>query len=238
MVTLGGSLLGLLLGKDYHYEALDGLLKASMTFFDTNPTGRILNRFNGDVVQTERGFSVIFGLSFSALMRVLAAVLIICLLSPYMVALVVISVLLTIPLVSLYSPGMVEGNRLVPIASSSVFSLLNDTLEGSSTIKAFQKLTLFSGASHRKLDSAYGALYACQGMTYWLDLRVVAASSLLALVVGIFSCLIPKTPESAATLGLALLSAISLSTSLATFVYQFAILESRVSLYLNSNVFY
>ena len=228
-VTVGGSLLGLLIGKDYHYEALDGLFKASMTFFDTNPTGRIMNRFNSDVFQTERGFSVIFGLSFSTLMRVSASMFIICMSSPYMIALVVMIGLVIFPLVSFFTPGMVEGNRQVPIATSKVYSLLNDILEGSSTIKSFQQMALFTSSSQSCLDTSFQASFTSQSMPYWLHLRIVAGTSLVTLIVGVLSCSVPKTPESASTAGLALLSVITLSNSLATFVYQFAVFESRVS---------
>ena len=233
MVTVGGSILGLVIGKEYHYEALDGLFRASMTFFDTNPTGRILNRLNSDIVQTERGFPVIFGLSFNALMRVMASISIVCLSSPYMIVLVLLIGASGTVVASYFTPGKIELNRLVPIASSGVYSLLNDVLEGSSTIKAFQQMKPIAYSSFLKLDFAFGALFSNSRLTDWLRLRVVIGSSVVTLGIGIFSCSITKTAEAATTAGIALLSIISLSNSLQTCVYQLAVLESRVSRFLN-----
>ena len=216
-------------GKAYHYDALDGLLKATVNFYDTNPIGRIMNRLNGDVIAAERSFSLIFGLALSTMSSVLAAVTIVCLSSPYMFILVLLLCLLTQWMTSFFSPGMVEGNRLIPVAMSNVYSLVNDILEGSSTINSFQQMHFFSNSLRPKLDVSFGTAFARGLMENWLCQRITLGTCTMTLAVSILSCLLPKTPHSAATTGLALLSVVSLSNSLAAFVFQFAIFESRVS---------
>ena len=146
-----------------------------------------------------------------------------------MIILVVLMGLWGYSLGTIFSPGLVEGNRLIPLASSNLYSLLNDMLEGSSTIKVFHQNSNFLGISNPKLDSLYGSLYARGLLESWLNLRLAALSSLGTFALGVMSCLAPKTTESAATFGLSLLYTSSLADLIVCYILQLSYFESRVS---------
>ena len=45
-------------GRKLHASCLQNILRSSQKFFDTNPVGRILNRFSQDIANVDEGIAV------------------------------------------------------------------------------------------------------------------------------------------------------------------------------------
>ena len=216
------------IGESYHIDALTGLFKAPISFFETNPVGRILNRFNGDVVNAERTFAVAFTLFSSACVSLLGATVIISLSSPYMIVLVIVFTGMGTLLFQLYVPGKLEGNRLEPLASSNLFTLFHQALEGSSTIMAYRQELLFLNKHHQSIDMVNGAMFLNYSLQIWLVQRAVLIGAFIAFSVGMVGSTIQKSSSTAATIGLALTYSGDLTNSITRAAMYMANVEARV----------
>lgn len=126
-----------------HEDMLSAVLKAPVFFFDTNPLGRILNRFSRDI-------SIMDGLlpdvSLDALQLVLfcfGAVVLPSILNPWIIfpALPLVIVFIFIGRYSLKTSR--DLKRLDGVNQSPVLSHVSDTLEGLVTIRAYKKEEAF-----------------------------------------------------------------------------------------------
>ena len=79
--------------KQLHNKLLYSVLRANLRFFDSTPTGRILNRFTKDVEATEDSIPSSIKSILDALFSLLSTIIIICSSTPlFLVALVPITV--------------------------------------------------------------------------------------------------------------------------------------------------
>jgi ABC-type multidrug transport system fused ATPase/permease subunit len=62
--------------RQLHYSVLLGVLRAPMSFFDTTPIGRVINRFAKDVESIDSSLPSSFSSSFSTLTQVIITIVI------------------------------------------------------------------------------------------------------------------------------------------------------------------
>jgi ABC-type bacteriocin/lantibiotic exporter with double-glycine peptidase domain len=128
----------------------------------------------------------------------------------------------------MFNPGMVEGNRLVPIASSDVYSALNEMLEGATTISAFGQTDRFSKKSNKNLDILFGATFSTQTLEMWLRERIVLLTATISLGIGLLGCYLAKSYHRSAEIGLALAYVNGLAASVREGLFDYGFIESKV----------
>eukprot|EP00043_Microstomoeca_roanoka_P013524 m.132473 g.132473 ORF g.132473 m.132473 type:complete len:1343 (+) comp15778_c0_seq5:123-4151(+) len=153
-------------------EMFQAMLKTSMRFFDTNPIGRVLNRFSQDLGITDDALPF----SFSDCSIMACAVTVIIFLSagifPWALLAAFPIIIIFLFLRKYYLKSAREVQRLEAIARSPIFSMFNECVVGMATIRAFQGqqrlLDIFSDFQNQ--HSA--AVYAFLGMSRWLAFRL------------------------------------------------------------------
>ncbi|XP_061403043.1 ATP-binding cassette sub-family C member 4-like [Musca vetustissima] len=150
--------------KVLHERMFSSILKATMRFFDTNPSGRILNRFSKDMGAMDESLPR-FMSEFTHLALVMLGVLVvICIVNPVVLVAVCIVALADFIIIKLYLRASQDLKRLEGIRRSPVFSHVSACLSGLSTIRSrnlqqtmieeFDKLQdLHSAAYHLTLTS-------------------------------------------------------------------------------------
>lgn len=123
--------------KHLHNSMLGGILKAPVLFFDTNPAGRILNRFSKDIEYIDEILPQTFSdLSFFVPDHFFA-ILLICI-ENYWLILPYIGCLFPGVLLVWYSGrSSVEIRRLEATSASSVYSFVDETISGITVIRNF-----------------------------------------------------------------------------------------------------
>lgn len=122
---------------------LNAVLRAPVRFFDTSPTGRILNRFSSDVDCMDERLprdllDVLQRLVFTGVAIVLVSLV------NYWVAIPALAVVALISLLCrYYLRTSRETKRLSLITASPVFSHYVETIQGIETIRAYKKETEF-----------------------------------------------------------------------------------------------
>lgn len=119
----------------FHDRMVKSVLKAPVLFFDTNPAGRILNRFSEDIGCLDELLPKTFHSAIQFVLLILSAVLISSVTNPWIILIVVPLLVLFIYCAKYYLKTSRELKRLESICRSPVFSHFSETINGLDTIR-------------------------------------------------------------------------------------------------------
>ena len=123
--------------RHLHNSMLGGILKAPVLFFDTNPAGRILNRFSKDMECMDETLPYnLVNISFFIPEHIFG-ILLICITNYWMILGYLCCLFPSILLVRYYLRSSVEMRRLEAISASSVYSFVDETISGITVIRNF-----------------------------------------------------------------------------------------------------
>ena len=122
-----------------HNLMLSAVVKAPVLFFDTNPVGRVLNRFSRDINIMEELLPEAFMMALQEVLYCLGAVILQSVLIPWII-LPAIPLMVIFALIGRYylNPSR-DLRRLEAVNRSPVLSHFRDSLEGLVTIRAYKK---------------------------------------------------------------------------------------------------
>uniref|UniRef100_A0A8D8Y1X0 Probable multidrug resistance-associated protein lethal(2)03659 n=3 Tax=Cacopsylla melanoneura TaxID=428564 RepID=A0A8D8Y1X0_9HEMI len=193
-----------------HNQMFDSITQATMYFFNKNPAGRILNRFSKDIGAIDELLPSILidlfqiGLTLIGIIIVVAVVNV-WLLIPTFVVLVIFYVLRVFYLSTSRSVKRLEG-----ITRSPVFSHLSASLQGLTTIRAFeaQPVLVKEFDNHQDLHSSAWYLFIASNRAFgfWLD-----AVCLVYIALVTFSFFVTSNKFFGGDVGLAITQAIGLT---------------------------
>ncbi|XP_055606100.1 ATP-binding cassette sub-family C member 4-like [Uranotaenia lowii] len=142
-----------------HDWSFGGLIAATKYFFDTNPSGRILNRFAKDMGAMDEPLPKSIFDATQRILMIVGAMIVILVVQPLFIIpmLVLLGVLLLTR--RIYVQTSQNSRRLESITRSPIFSHISTTLHGLSTIRSFavQDLLISEFDQHQNLNT--GALY-------------------------------------------------------------------------------
>lgn len=122
--------------KGLHNKMFARLLATPMRFFDTNPSGRILNRFSKDMGAIDEMLPRVM-MEAAQILLVMAGILVmVSIVNPFMIVVLGIVICLFTVLLKLYLRPSQDLKRLEGICRSPVFSYMTATLTGLSTIRS------------------------------------------------------------------------------------------------------
>ncbi|XP_060519010.1 probable multidrug resistance-associated protein lethal(2)03659 isoform X2 [Cylas formicarius] len=211
-----------------HDNMFSSITRATMRFFNTNSGGRILNRFSKDM-------GAIDELLPSAMVDVLqigltlvGIIVVVAIVSPYLliptVAVGVIFYFMRI----FYLRTSRNIKRLEGVTKSPVFSHLNATLQGLTTIRAFgaQEILIREFDNHQDLHSSawYSFISTSRAFGYWLDLVCILYIAMVT-----FSFLVIGNEKFGGNVGLAITQAIGLTGMFQWGMRQSAELENQMT---------
>ena len=129
--------------KQLYDKMTIAILKAPVLFYDTNPVGRIINRFSGDVVILDELLPYVFVDTLQLFLLSAGTVIFTSALNPRIILAVVPLMIVFFVIGRLYNKTFREVRRLEALNRSPVFSHFSDTLEGLASIRAYKKETSF-----------------------------------------------------------------------------------------------
>nr|POE68691.1 atp-dependent bile acid permease [Quercus suber] len=147
------------------------VLRARLRWLDTEPIGRILNRFVGDfaLVDSRLGGDVTWCINGAfSLLTIIAAALFI---SPLMIFPVLILTATGLYVVYLYIAGARDIKRLESNAKSPIFELVGSTLRGLATIRAFNNTDEYMARMYKHIDQYAQATWYVLLTSQWMAFR-------------------------------------------------------------------
>ena len=194
-----------------HHQLNTAVMSSAVSFFDTTPTGRIVNRFNRDMYITDFDFPLMFFQLANQVCSIVADCIVIVVVTPITLILLVIVAVLWYITYSLFTRANADFQRIEGVERSRVFAHFQTVLFGVSTIRTFRQNERFVHKMEDALDrSNLAAMYSVWA-NYWLCIRVCIVTSVVTLVVCVVGIILRDRMD-AALLGAALSSATGLAS--------------------------
>ncbi|XP_074521778.1 ATP-binding cassette sub-family C member 12-like [Halichoeres trimaculatus] len=210
-----------------HDTMFHKIVFSPMSFFDVTPTGRILNRFSRDQEEVDAvlPFHIDPFLQF-CLMVTFTMIVISAVFPAMLVAVVIMGALFTI-ILFVFQRSICQMKKMENISRSPCISLTTSTLQGLSSIHAYDDRDrhIKQFKSLNDTYSNHSSLYHCgtRWLTFWLDFM----ASTMTLLVSLFVVLSGDDVISPALKGLAMTYTIQLTGMLQYVVRQLTEVKAR-----------
>ena len=121
------------------------IFHAPIRWFDTVPTGRILNRFTSDFESIDSSMADGMGFFLTMCFQLLAIFIAGVVVSPLIILVAILLLLISVYVAALYLPGARDVKRLESVTRSPLFEQLQSTILGVETIRAYGKAETYIG---------------------------------------------------------------------------------------------
>ncbi|XP_065369875.1 probable multidrug resistance-associated protein lethal(2)03659 [Calliphora vicina] len=204
-----------------------GVTRAAMYFFNTNPSGRILNRFSKDMGQVDEILPSVMMDVIQIFLALFGILVVLCLVNPWYLLATAVLVFIFYYLRTFYLKTSRDVKRLEAITRSPIYSHLGASLNGLATIRAFEaeQVLIAEFDNYQDLHSSgfYMFLATSRAFGYWLDCCCVVYIAVITLSFFLFS------PENGGDVGLAITQAMGMTGMVQWGMRQSAELENTMT---------
>jgi len=210
-----------------HNTLLHSVTYASCTFFDQNPSGRIINRFSKDVADIDNNLMETFSdfLYFSSSVLVALATMIF--LNPFIILPFIMLSLVYIVVQRVYVASSRELKRMESISRSPIFNTISECYNGLTTIRAFGEQKRFINDLQTSLAINIRLIYYSYAIHRWIGTRMEMLASAIVFFSSILS--LYNSSSTAGTSGLAVTAALGMTGFLNRSIRNFTELELRMN---------
>ncbi|CAK9297871.1 unnamed protein product [Gordionus sp. m RMFG-2023] len=199
--------------RSLHQKLLRNILHSPMTFFDSTPLGRIVNRFARDMDTLDNGLPSNIRSWITTFYSILTTLLVICMSTPMFLIGVVPIAIIYFFILKFYIPTSRQLKRLESISRSPIYSHFQETLLGASTIRAFGVTDKFLTESYRLVDEYQMCSYPSLVSNRWLAVRLEFIGSFIVFLAALTIAL-NRDNIKAGEAGLAISYALSVTQTL------------------------
>ncbi|KAK5629615.1 hypothetical protein RRF57_005330 [Xylaria bambusicola] len=216
--------------RKLHERMATAIFRAPMSFFDTTPAGRILNRFSSDIYRLDEILARTFNMLFVNLSRSGFILVVISVSTPAFIALIVPLGGVYYWVQRYYLRTSRELKRLDSVSRSPMYAHFQESLGGISTIRAYRQQERFEQENEYRVDSNLRAYFPSISANRWLAVRLEFLGAVVILGAAGFS-VISVTNNShlkSGMVGLAMSHALQITTSMNWIVRQTVEVETNI----------
>ncbi|KAL5477508.1 hypothetical protein EMCRGX_G024318 [Ephydatia muelleri] len=159
-------------GRVLHNRMFSSMMRVPIRFYDTNPSGRILNRFSKDIGLMDDVLTALFAELLMQIFHFVAIIVTAAVANPWMLITMAILTVAIYTLCKYYFTTSRAVKRLEAIARSPVYSHITMTLQGLSTIRALGKEGVVVGQYHRHMNALSQGSYLYLVINRWFGIRI------------------------------------------------------------------
>uniref|UniRef100_A0A8R1ETX6 ABC transmembrane type-1 domain-containing protein n=1 Tax=Caenorhabditis japonica TaxID=281687 RepID=A0A8R1ETX6_CAEJA len=126
--------------KNLHGPLIHNLMRSPMSFYDTTPLGRILNRCAKDIETIDMQLPMNFRYLVMCALQVVFTLLVIIISTPLFAAVILPLGIIYLIVLKYYVPTSRQLKRLESVYRSPIYSHFGETIQGAASIRAFNKL--------------------------------------------------------------------------------------------------
>lgn len=212
-----------------HKRLLQRVIKATVTFFDTTPTGRILNRFSSDLYCVDDSLPFILNIFLANMYGLLGMLVIITYGLPWIGLVLLPLAALYFSIQRYYRRTSRELKRLYSVTLSPIYTHFSETLSGLSSIRAMRATQRFELENELRLEQNQRCLFASNTAMQWLDIRLqMIGVAVITAIAGIAIIQHQKQLGNPGLVGLALSYALSVTNLLSGLISSFTTTETMM----------
>ncbi|KAI9340135.1 P-loop containing nucleoside triphosphate hydrolase protein [Zopfochytrium polystomum] len=219
---------GIKAARSLHVKALWRVLRSPVGFFDTNPLGRLLNRFSRDqdIVDNTLSDAVrLFCITFATALSTFGLV---CYATSGWFLLGLVPLMVVYYFVQeLYRRTARELKRLDAVTRSPLYAHVAESMTGVATIRAYREQPRFIEKTNRLIDANNAPYYLQVTGARWLGLRLEMIGNVLMVAASLFA-VFARSSVSPSLIGLALSYVLQVTQLLSLCIRQYT--EAEVQL--------
>ncbi|KAK6191316.1 hypothetical protein SNE40_003038 [Patella caerulea] len=166
---------------------LQNVVSLPIRFFDTNPSGRVLNRFSGDVTNIDQKLAANIEGVLRTLLYTFSAIVVNSIATPYFLLAAIPLIFLYYCLQRFFRSSARELQRLDSVSKSPIFAHFSETLSGLQTIRAYKAQGEFQQCAMTSIDHNVMPFLFLHTTNRWLGIRLDYLGCLLVFVSSIAS---------------------------------------------------
>ncbi|XP_038071457.1 multidrug resistance-associated protein 7-like [Patiria miniata] len=220
---------GLCATRVVHKKLLASIFKAPVSFFDTTPIGRIINRFSSDVYTIDNDLPFVFNIFLASLFSTVGAFALVCYGLPWFAIVLLPMFILYIYIQNYYRKTSRELRRIESVTMSPVYAHFSETLAGLPTIRALRATERFRLENASKLETNQRVRFCSFAVTCWLSVCLQMLGVGIITAVAVISVLEHRFQTvSPGLVGLAISYTLSISSLLQSMITTFTDTEKNM----------
>jgi ABC-type multidrug transport system fused ATPase/permease subunit len=204
--------------KKMHDAMLGSILRAPMVFFQTNPLGRIINRFAKDMGDIDRTVAVFVNMFMGSIAQLLSTVILIGIVSTLSLWAIMPLLVVFYGAYLYYQNTSREIKRMDSTTRSPVYAQFGEALNGLSSIRAYKAYDRMAEINGRSMDNNIRFTLVNMAANRWLGIRLEVLGGLMVWLTASLAVMqngkAANQQAYASTMGLLLSYALSITSSL------------------------
>nr|WPH24505.1 ABC transporter subfamily C1 [Tetranychus urticae] len=215
-------------GARWIYEKmLSRLIQAPMSWFDTTPLGRIINRFTKDIDTADTLIYYNLNVLMNQFFRAILSIVIICLETPFLIIFIFVLGFIYIIVQKFYIASSRQLRRIEAVTGSPIFSHFSETISGSTSIRAYGVEQNFIDEMNKRVDTNNGAYFPNLAANRWLAIRLELLGNIIVTLTAIFA-VVNRGKSSPGATGLSISYALQITTILNMLIRAVSDIETNI----------
>uniref|UniRef100_H0ZFW7 ATP binding cassette subfamily C member 3 n=1 Tax=Taeniopygia guttata TaxID=59729 RepID=H0ZFW7_TAEGU len=218
---------GINAARTLHAALLENKFHTPQSFYDTTPTGRIINRFSKDIYIIDEVIPPTILMFLGTFFTSLSTMIVIIASTPLFAVVIIPLAILYFFVQRFYVATSRQLKRLESVSRSPIYSHFSETVSGASVIRAYRRVKAFVDISDSKVDENQKSYYPGIVSNRWLGIRVEFVGNCIVLFAALFA-VIGRNSLNAGLVGLSVSYALQVTLSLNWMVRMTSDLETNI----------
>ena len=210
-----------------HSTMLFRIMRSPMSFFETTPLGRILNRFSKDIDIVDLQIPMNIRLLFNMCMSVMGTVVVIVFAMPIFIVVIIPVGGIYYFVQRVYVSTARQVKRMESITRSPIYTHFSESISGASTIRAYSRDDDFILENETRIDNNQTCYYPGYVSSRWLSVRLEIIGNIVLMFAALFAVL-SRGSINPGSVGLSLSYALNVTGQLNMLVRQSSEVETNM----------
>ncbi|XP_029207815.1 multidrug resistance-associated protein 1-like [Acropora millepora] len=213
--------------RQLHHKMLVNIMHSPMSFFETTPQGRIMNRFSKDISGIDDVVPQTLMVFLRTFFNVIGAMFTISYATPIFLVVILPLLALYVLVQRLYVSSSRQLKRIESVSRSPIYSNFLETINGTTTIRAFGQQQRFIHDNYFIVDENQVAYYPSVSSNRWLAIRLEFVGNLVIFFAALFS-VVNRDSLQSGLVGLSVTYALQITSTLNWMVRMSSELEANI----------